>query len=226
MSETITYISNGTPIRAELFTPPGKPRGAGVVIAHGSDGVTDNLNGPWAEMMRDYGSALSDAGFTVLLPHYFEKTGTAPGAPAMLAMLMHLQAWQEALGDAVAHLETLSGVTPGRIALLGFSLGGHLSLRLRDRVPVLVEFFAPYLTGLGTAPSTAPHVQIHHGAGDRLVDFANAEQISEALRNEGVRTDPYRYEGAGHGFKGSDPKNAEARSLSKERTLEFVAAHL
>ena len=224
MSETITYSSRGKLIQAELFRAAST---AAVVLAHGSDGITDDLNGPWASMMRDYGEQFSQAGLTALLPHYFEKTNTLPGVSAWRSMLLYGQAWEEALGDAVAHAQTLPGIARGRVALVGFSLGGHLSLRLRDRVPVVVELYAPYLTGLGSpADATAAHVQIHHGGNDQLVGFANAEQIASVLRDEGIRTDTIRYQEAGHGFIGADPKNSEARQLSRDRTIEFVSAHL
>ena len=152
---TISYPSAGMPITAELFSPAGAGRGAAVVIAHGSDGVTDNLSGPWATMMRDYGTELAKGGFHALLPHYFEKTETPPGPAAMQTMLVHMHAWQQALADGLAHAATLPEIAAGRVALVGFSLGGHLSLRLRGMVPVVVEFFAPYITGIGSAASPA-----------------------------------------------------------------------
>ena len=223
---TISYPSGGTPIPAELFTPVGASRGAAVVLAHGADGITDHLTGPWATMMRDYATELAQAGFTVLLPNYFEKTETKPGDKAMQTMLVHMPAWQQALADALNYAATQPGIAPGGLALVGFSLGGHLSLRLRGRVRVLVEFFAPYGTGIGSVASGARHVQIHHGEADRLVDVSNAELIATALKDEGVTPSVHTYDGAGHGFNGADAKNTAARKLSKERTLRFVASHL
>lgn len=219
MPEIITYSSGGVSIRAESFAPANPANGAAVVIAHGSDGVTDDLNGPWASMMREFATDFAERGFAVLLPYYFEKTGTDPGIAAMQSMFGHMAAWQEALADAV----TFAG---GRVALVGFSLGGHLSLRLRGRVPVVVEFFAPFLTGLGPAAGSRPHVQIHHGEADRLVDIANAEQIASVLKGEGSGADLHRYRDAGHGFGGGKPGDAEARKVSRERAVAFLSAHI
>ncbi|MDX1979586.1 MAG: dienelactone hydrolase family protein [Bryobacteraceae bacterium] len=219
MPEIITYTSGGISIRAESYAPAKPANGAAVVIAHGSDGVTDHLNGPWASMMREFATDFAGRGFAVLLPYYFDRTGTEPGIPAMQSMFGHMAAWQEALADAV----TFAG---RRVALVGFSLGGHLSLRLRGSVPVVVEFFAPFLTGLGPAPAVLPHVQIHHGEADRLVDIANAEQIASVLKEEGATADLRSYHEAGHGFGGGKPGDAEARRVSRERAVTFLSAHV
>lgn len=221
MPNFVTYASGGAPIRAERFTPaPGAARGGTVVIAHGSDGVTDHLSGPWATTMRDISQALAKSGFSVLLPYYFEKTGTDPGVPAMQSMFGHMAAWQTALADAVIFTGS------ARVALVGFSLGGHLSLKLRGVVPVVVEFFAPLLNGLGPAPAPRARVQIHHGEDDGLVDVANADQIARLLTEEGAAPDLHRYEKAGHGFGGAKPGDIKALKLAKQRTLDFVSANL
>ena len=222
---TVTFMSSGTAVRAELFDAPGAVRGA-VVIAHGSDGVTDHLSGPWGTMMRDYASAFAGAGFTTLLPFYFDKTGTAPGIPAMQTALLHLQEWQDALAAGIDFAAALPGVPSGKVGLVGFSLGGHLSLRLRGHVPVVVEFFAPHTPWPGPIPHPAQYVQIHHGNKDGPVDVSHAGLIEADLKGETAVLTVHRYDGAGHGFKGTDRDNTEARKLSKERTLQFVAKYL
>ncbi len=220
---TISYRSGGKAISAELFPPVGAARGAAVVIAHGSDGVTDDRNGPWATMMRQYGADFAQAGYTALLPHYFDKTGTEPGDAAMRSLFLNLPAWQQALADALKHAAALPGVGAGRVGLVGFSLGGHLGLRVRGQAPVVVEFFAPHLTDIGSVASAAKHIQIHDGTADPI---ANADLIAGVLGDEGIAPELHRYPGAGHGFNGADPDNTKARKLSRERTLQFVADHL
>jgi carboxymethylenebutenolidase len=223
---TITYTSGGTPITAELYSPTAAPRGAAVVIAHGSEGLTDDRSGPWGTMIRGYAADLAKAGFSALVPHYFDKTGTKPDRLDVNTALVHLPAWQQTLDDGLAHAATLPGIRPGRLALVGFSLGGHLSLHLRGRVPVLVEFFAPFVPNIGHVASPARHIQIHHGTADVPVNVQHSAWIKDTLVSEGVRPDLKTYDGAGHGFAGADPKNTEARKLSKQRTLKFLSDHL
>jgi dienelactone hydrolase len=172
--------------------------------------------------MRSLAQAFAANGLTALIPYYLEKTATSPGNPVLQSMFGHRAAWQQALADAVALAET------DRVALVGFSLGGHLSLRLRGVVPVVVEFFAPLLDGIGPLPPTGAHcqVQIHHGEADGLVDITNAERIAHLLEEEGAEVDVWRYEDAGHGFGGRKAGDAAALKASMTRAVEFTTACL
>src|SRR5690242_20385341 len=99
MTTTLMNIdSHGKTIPTEVFHPPGQPNGA-IVIAHGSDGMTE----PWASLIREYGAELAGKGFTGFIPNYFAKTGTAPGPTVFGQIPANLDLWVEAVGDVVAH---------------------------------------------------------------------------------------------------------------------------
>lgn len=226
MSKTINFKSGEAMIPAELFDATGTPNGGVVVIAYGSDGMTDDLNGPWATMIREYADELSRKGFATIIPYYFAKTGTEPGISALEQIPIHVDAWQATVGDAITHAKTLPGVVASRIGLLGFSLGGHICLRLRAQTRVLVAFFAPVLQGLGSAVLTTLHAQVHHGLADNTVPSADAKRIDGLLKGEGATSELFLYDAAGHGFAGNDAKNSTARRESKERAISFVARNL
>jgi dienelactone hydrolase len=80
MRTTTTFASAGWSIGAELFLPAGTQNGGVVIVAHGSDGLTNNLTGPWRAMIEEYCNGLAEKGFVALTPHYFDRTGTPPGA--------------------------------------------------------------------------------------------------------------------------------------------------
>jgi len=224
---TISYTSRGVAITAELSTPTGTPPRGLVVIAYGSDGLTDNLSGPWGTMIRGYADSLAQAGFVALIPDYLGATKTPPGPTVFALIKEQRDYWQEAISDAVSHARSLPSVRATGVGLLGFSLGGHLCLRVPAKAKVLVEFFAPVLDGIGLL-GTLTHAQIHHGKADQLpgTDFSNAEKIMNILKSEGTSTELFPYPGAGHGFIGNDPDNTNARARSKERTMSFFGAHL
>ena len=169
MSTTIKFSSHGSTISAEVFSRASGDTGGTVVIAYGSDGMTDDLNGPWASMIRGYGERLSSQGHTAIVPDYFARTGTEPGRSALQLIPVHLDEWQATILDAIPFAATLPGVDPSRIGLLGFSLGGHLCLKNRDHGKVLVEFFAPELAGVGSIASGPKNAQVHHGLADQVV---------------------------------------------------------
>ena len=58
MSAIIKFSSHGSSISAEVFSLASGGKAGVVVIAYGSDGMTDDLNGPWASMIRDYAEKL------------------------------------------------------------------------------------------------------------------------------------------------------------------------
>ncbi|MFH0343750.1 MAG: dienelactone hydrolase family protein [Chromatiales bacterium] len=133
-------------------------------------------------------------------------------------------------GGCCNYAKTLPGVDASRVGLLGFSLGGHICLRLRAMAKVLVEFFAPEGAewgGLGSTTSRTLHAQIHHGLADNLVRYVpNAVNIEKILKGEGAVVELCSYEGAGHGFAGDDPANAKARKDAMDGTLSFFIKHL
>jgi dienelactone hydrolase len=231
-----SYSSGGNQIPCEIYSPT-SPNGGVIVIAYGSDGMIDNAHGPWATMMRGYAADLAAKGFTATIPDYFQTTGTAAGSidyknGGGLIVLANINKWTAGLSDAIAHAKSLTGVDSKRAGFLGFSLGGHLGLRLRANVKVLVEFFAPVLTGIGGAGAPLP-VQIHHGKfdaakrGDDVVQFENnVPPILRQLESEHASVDLHEYVGAGHGFVGADAANTKASTESKSRTIAFFESKL
>ncbi len=230
MPETLKITSGSDTIDADLYSPTGTAASGLVVIAYGTDGLTDDLNGPWETMIRGYADSLIASGFFALIPDYFGKTRTAPGPGAFLLLQAFRRDWEKALSDAVTHGGTLPRVDASRVGLLGFSLGGHLCMRIRaaSKPKVMVEFFAPacsHLGGLGPSGNVA-HAEIHHGIEDDPVDISEAETIKGTLEAESTSTTLFAYPGAGHGFVGDDDDNKTARTLSKSRTLSFFETHL
>ena len=226
MTKTINVTSGARSMKAELYSPTGPAQGI-VVIAYGSDGLTDDRSGPWKTMIRGYAFSLAEKGFLTVIPDYLSITGTPAGPAVFDAMAQCRPIWQSALSDATDQVIALSKLDPKRVGLLGFSLGGHLALRLRSKAKVLVEFFAPVLDGIGPAGSLT-HAQIHHGKADHTpgTGFPNATAIESTLKHEGTATELFPYPDAGHGFIGTDKANQDARNLSKARTLTFFQAHL
>jgi dienelactone hydrolase len=228
MTETANFTSRGQSISAELYTPASITTNGLITIAYGSDGLFDYPpDRLWATMIRGYAEALAQRGFVVLIPNYLAATKTESGPSVSNLIPKYRDFWQEAVSDAIDHGKTLPGVDTTRVGLLGFSLGGHLCLRVRAKAQVLVEFFAPVLDGIGP-PGKLTHAQIHHGEADDFpgTGFPNAISIENTLKAEGASPELCRYPGAGHGFVGSDPKNTEARELSMKRTIAFFDSYL
>jgi dienelactone hydrolase len=232
MKAKTEFKSGGVTITAEQFQPAGTPNGGAVLLLYGSDGMVDNVNGPWATMLREYGTELAAKGFVAIIPDYFLRTKTAAGSidykrDGGVIVAMNRDAWATTVMDAATHAKGLPGVDSKRLGIIGFSLGGHLCLRARSAAKTIVEFFAPVLDGIGKDKVAGMPVQIHHGAADELVPFAqNAVPIEKALRAAGARVDLQSYPGAGHGFAAKDAANKTAGSDSKSSAISFLVANL
>lgn len=223
MLTTENFNSSGKTIQAELFTTLGTPNGGVIIITYGTHGMIE----PWGSEIRAYADALSQKGFVAIIPDYFVSTSTKPGLKALQEIYIRRDTWQETIADAVTYAKTLPGVHASRVGLLGFSLGGHICLRLRETAKVLVEFFAPELDSLGSNTKLTLQTQIHHGLADELVPFhPNAENINNILQQEGAISELFSYPGAGHGFVGNDSDNTNARKASMDRTLSFFEKYL
>ncbi len=221
-----TFNSRGKTIQFELFNPSGTPNGGVIVITYGTDGML----APWGSIIRAYAESLSQKGFIAIIPDYFASTSTMPRSDALNKISIDRNTWQATLADAITHAKTLPNVQASRVGLLGFSLGGHLCLRLRETAKVLVEFFAPEFPGLDSLGSTTKltlQAQIHHGLADQIVPFyPNADNIKNLLQNEGATVDRFSYTGAVHGFIGNDTDNINASKTSMNRTLSFFEKYL
>jgi dienelactone hydrolase len=80
------FTSQGVSITGELYTPVATTKTGLVVIAYGTDGLTDHLTGPWETMIRDYAESLGSSGFVAMIPDFLGVTSTMPGE-AVLASL-------------------------------------------------------------------------------------------------------------------------------------------
>ncbi|HWY49410.1 MAG TPA: dienelactone hydrolase family protein [Bryobacteraceae bacterium] len=231
MSDPTSFTSGGATIPVEIFRPSDTASTGAIIIAYGSDGLIDTDHGLWKTMIEGYAKDLALNGFVTLIPDYFVKTDTHPPINILTqtglgTIRSHKGEWQATLADAVTFAKGLHGVNGLRIGLLGFSLGGHLCLRLRTIPKVLVEYFAPELTllgGLGTSGPLMLDALIHHGS---LDEIDNPETIMAQLKASGASVTVINYPSASHGFSGSDPHNIDAAAKSKATTLAFFAEHL
>lgn len=212
--------------------------GGVIIIAYGSDGLAPK----WKPEIERHADELKNAGYLVVIPEFLQSApalGDDNSDEVFSSILARHLEWGGVLRDAIAAAKTLPSVDPSRIGLLGFSLGGFLSLRIRDAAKTLVEYFAPYkfptrrllgepvVGGIGTSTNPRIPIHIHHGTADELVPIReNADPIEVDLKAEGATVTRTNHAGAAHGFLGSDTDNATARDASRKETVAFIVAHL
>lgn len=207
-----TFRSGGNTIRIDYLAPPGAGRGPAIVLAHGADG----LAGPdGAARYRQLSASLAQRGFVVAVVHYFERTATVRADAE--SQVRCLPAWHETLTDAITAVRSEKRVDPQRVAIMGVSLGGTLSIAVASfdpRVSGLVDFFGGLPDVIDRQLKRLPPTLILHGEADRVVPVGEARKLEAACRRLGVRHELKIYPEAGHGFSGADLKDALDRTAA------------
>ena len=217
---TTIMARDGHEFQAYLAPPPGRPRGA-VVVLQEIFGVNSHI--------RAVTDALAREGYTAIAPSLFDRirrgiqlgyTGTdveeGRGYRTQLTP-------ETVLKDVAAAVAVVRH--SGRVGTVGYCWGGSLSYLAACQLPVAcaVVYYGrivPYLEQKPRCP-----VLYHFGAEDGSIPLAEVEQTRAAARDPGT---VYVYEGAGHGFNCDQREayNPQAAALARTRTLEFFAHYL
>ncbi len=219
MGEFTTLMArDGHEFQAYLAAPPGRPRGAVVVIQE-IFGVNRHI--------RAVTDGFAAEGYTAIAPALFDRIrrGIELGYDAAevdeaRGYVQQLKP-EQTLKDLAAAIAVVKH--SGRVATVGYCWGGALSYRAACELPIacaVVYYGKPQDSG---KKPKCP-VMYHFGSADKSIPLTEVERL-KAAHPEGIF---YVYDGAGHGFNcdlraSYDPA---AAALARQRTLEFLAKRL
>lgn len=212
-----TIRSGGRDVRLEKFLPAGEGRHPVIMILHGSRG----MKAEGEQVYRMTAAGLAARGYVAVLLHYFDRTGTTSADIDMIHK--NFAAWVQTVDDAVAAVGRMPHVDPARIGLLGFSLGGYLSLAAASQnqgIAAVVEYFGGLPDVLVPTVRHMPPVLILHGDQDNVVPVTEARKVENLLRGLKLAHEARIYAGQGHGFTGLAAIDAAWR------TVRFFDRHL
>ncbi|MES5820467.1 dienelactone hydrolase family protein [Streptomyces sp. RG80] len=242
----------------EIRTPDGT---ADAYLAHPDDGAPHPAVLLYMDAfglrphLKGMADRLASAGYTVLVPNVFYRSGRAPLVelpdfinpaerpeiiaslrPAALALTP-----ERAMRDAAGYLDWLAAsplATGGKVGVTGYCMGAGLALRTAgthpDRVAAAAGFHGAFLA---TDVPDSPHLladritaELYFGHADQ--DATNpADQIArldKTLTTAGVRHRTEVYVGAHHGFTQADTAmySAEATDRHWAALLELLGRTL
>lgn len=205
MAENIEFASNGGSAPGYLVTPDGGS-GPGVVVVQEWWGLNPGI--------KEMADRLGAAGFVALVPDLYHGELAGHDEMDKAAELMGALPPDRAARDmsgAVDYLAGLDAVTGDGIGVMGFCMGGMLSLILAanrpDRIKAAVPFYG-FPQG-DTEPDWAPMTAVVRGHMAENDDFfgPDAAQALEAkLQGMGKDVTFTVHPGTGHAFMG--PHNA------------------
>ena len=224
MSKHIEFKAGATTYGGELAEPAGGDKVGAVVIVQEWHGINDEMRAKVDRFARE--------GLLALAPDLYHGKVATNDEDA--GKLMAALDFGRAIGEIGAAMQWLKGQprSNGKVAIVGFCLGGALTIASAANLPGIdcaVPFYGiPDLSKIDLGKVTAP-MQAHFAEHDDWASPEKARQIEKDLKSKGKSFELHVYEGAGHAFmRDSDPTKYHEASAKKawERTKAFLHRHL
>jgi dienelactone hydrolase len=193
--------SDGKQIRVDRYAPfVGHDRHRNILVLYGAGGMLFD-----GARMRRVARALSANGYTVFLPHYFNRTGTIYARDP--AMIKNFDTWTGTVRDAISWVNEQKQPGSGassKIGVYGYSLGAFLALVAvsdNPRVGALAEQAGGIWNNEAGRIGHLPAVLIIHGEKDERVPFTKfCVSLQRTLTNRGVPFEKRIFPSEGHVF--------------------------
>jgi carboxymethylenebutenolidase len=173
-------------------------------MLHGGGGVGPGL----CRLGEDF----ARRGYVALVPHYFDQTGTGVAVPAVIDA--NFVTWMGTVRRAVDYARGMPEVDPGRVGLLGWSLGGSLALEVAatgSPVAAVVDLWCGMEQSILRGAKRMPPTLLLHGELDRNYPVWMARKLAQDLRKKGFVVESHVYPDQGHGFTGAADEDAGRR---------------
>jgi carboxymethylenebutenolidase len=200
----------------------GKEKGKGVVVIQEYWGLVGHI--------KHVADRFAGQGFTALAPDlYHGKQAKSPDEAGKMLMALDVARAERDLTASVEHLMKLTGRTVG---VVGFCMGGALSLYAAcvngERIGACVVYYGGHPKIRYDFDRVQAPVLGHWAEND---DWANAsrDRFAEAFERYGKAYEFHTYPGTRHAFFNDERPEVydrEAAELSWRRTLDFFDRHL
>ncbi len=217
---------NGDGAYAYVAQPDDDAQHPGVVLIQEWWGIESHI--------QDLAQKLAAEGFVVAVPDlYHGKIVTEPDEAMKMIMLLRKnvdRAAEEIIG-ALETLKAMPNVEPKKLGLMGFCVGGFLTLTVAERYNDLGAIVPFYPGGYDPVPEevakvNAPILAIF-GRKDQSIPMAQVEKIERTYKDAGKDITVKIYD-AGHAFLNPNHGDGHEESAADAwpRAVNFLRSHL
>jgi carboxymethylenebutenolidase len=222
--EMVEFQANGRMGSGYMALPP-SGTGPGVIVIQEWWGLVPHI--------QDLVDRFAAAGFAALAPDlYHGETTRSPDEAGKKLMALDIANAGKDLRGAAEFLAGTEGVSPKRVAAIGFCMGGQLALFAASEYP---ELFAASVDFYGIHPNVHPRfekmdgaVLAHFATRDKSVPPETARELVRSIENAGKKIEAHFYD-ADHAFFNdtrSEVYDEGAARLAWSRTLDFLRREL
>ncbi len=207
------------------LSEPENGNGPGVVVIQEWWGLVDHI--------KDVCDRFAAEGFVALAPDlYHGKTTKSPDEAGKLMMALRIDEAERDLSAAVEYLTTLDSTTSEKVGVVGFCMGGALSLYTATKNPNIgacVVFYGGHPKVKPDLPNLHAPVLGLYAEKDGFVTPDSVHELERQVKSLGKQIEVKIYPGTDHAFfNDTRPEvyNAEASADAWQRTIEFLRKHL
>lgn len=224
MGEMVQFASNGKKTDGYLSIPQ-SGSGPAVVVIQEWWGLVDHI--------KDVCDRFAAEGFVALAPDLFHgKTTKSPDEAGKLMMALRIDEAEKDLSGAVNYLLEQAFTASGSVGVVGFCMGGALSLYTATKnvdVGACVVFYGGHPNVKPDLPKLYAPMLGLYAERDGFVTPDSVRQLESRLRELGKPVEVHIYPETDHAFfNDTRPEvyNAEAAADAWRRTIEFLRKYL
>jgi carboxymethylenebutenolidase len=188
-------------VRVEEYRESSEEKLPAIVFLYGADGLKGENSG-----YRRMAKWLAGRGYAVFVVDYLGGRPLPSFHEHSQREFMNL--WIDTIDRAISEIRLHDNVDKARIACLGISLGGSLTMihsigdgRVRAQAVLFGELPAFY----NDKASFQPPTLLIHGDADELVPVARSQRLAEVFKETGIDYELKIYAGEAHGFAMREP---------------------
>src|SRR5258705_7367699 len=220
----VEFSSNGGQASGYLAVPD-KGSGPGVVVIQECWGLVDHI--------KNVCDRFAAAGYVALAPDLFHgKIAKSPDEAGKVMMAMRIDEVAKDLRGAIQFLLDHEATTGSKVGIIGFCMGGALSLYAATKNPQVgacVVFYGGHPNVKPDLPNLQAPVLGIFAERDGFVTPAVVRELEQKLKELGKSVEVHIYPGTDHAFfNDTRPAiyNADAAADAWRRTIEFLRLNL